>query len=242
MNQEIPEMKAPPENIIQITPLKRMVGILISPLPAFREIISRPDWLIPLMVVLAIYFVATYLTVPFKLSEASPAEPSKMLAHGATNEDLAQAVVLTEKYGSFVGALGAMLGRLAAISTISIIIFFLGKVVSSTKIRFKTVFSICIYSSLIGAVGNLVKLPFMFHWQTGEIQSSPAAILSSTLNPSFFYQFLKALDIFSIWQFVVIAIGITVLYQISFKKATGIILILFLIELFFSITISSGWT
>jgi hypothetical protein len=69
----------------------------------------------------------------------------------------------------------------------------------------------------------------IFVKKTADIHFSLALLLPQEQSETFLYKFLKAFDVFSIWQYAVLAIGFAIIYKFTIKKAGWTMAAMFLI-------------
>ena len=93
-------------------------------------------------------------------------------------------------------------------------------------------FSVYTYASLIGMFGLLLRIPLILSKQTADVHFSLASFMSPDQSKTILYNILKGFEIFSIWQFIVLAIGFAVIYKFSMKKSGWTMAVLFLITVF----------
>src|SRR5512142_1178430 len=63
MTDVSPAVAAPPQEKPSNS-FSRMIGVLFSPGETFQEIARKPDFVVPAVVIVAIVFISTLLTVP----------------------------------------------------------------------------------------------------------------------------------------------------------------------------------
>ncbi|MBB4635820.1 YIP1 family protein [Longimicrobium terrae] len=78
------------------------------------------------------------------------------------------------------------------------------------KATFRQHVSVMAHAGLIGAVGLWARLPVILQKRDMQAGISLAALAPSAEPGSFTYKFLNAWDVFTIWQYVVIAFGVAI--------------------------------
>lgn len=213
----------------QMTTMQRILGVFTAPTKTFENIDKKPDWVVPLVILLLITMLFTYFTMPYILDEKMAEQQEKLAERGLTPAQIENAMEMGQKFGVVFGFVGAAIGVVVVILISTLILKFIGNVVLSGKAAFKNLFSVYTYSSLIGALGMLIKLPLVFQKETHDVHFSLALFLSDEQSKTFLYNFLKMFELFAIWQYVLVAIGFAVVYQFSLKKAGWSVAIVFLI-------------
>ena len=94
---------------------------------------------------------------------------------------------------------------------------------------YKQTFSAYAHASLIGIVGAVVATSMIF--LKGNVKSSTAvtAFLPFLEEDSFVYRFCQGLDLFIIWQLVVLSIGVGIISRMSTRKAATAIFSVYLV-------------
>jgi len=64
-----------------------------------------------------------------------------------------------------------------------------------------------------------------------KVQTSLALFLPVDLSDKFYYNFLAGFDIFNLWQVLLISVGISVIYNFTFKKSFTTVFILWLLAI-----------
>ena len=94
---------------------------------------------------------------------------------------------------------------------------------------FKNVLSIYSYSSLIGVISYMVKLPLILSKNSLEVYTSPALFLPGSAKETTLFKIAALLDVFTIWQIIVISIGMGVIYKVGFQKSLSVVGTMFVI-------------
>jgi hypothetical protein len=86
------------------------------------------------------------------------------------------------------------------------------------------------YGSLIGVIKSLVITPLMVSKQTVMVQTGLGLLMSDELLHTFFGRFVSMLELFTVWQAAVTAIGLSIVAGVSMGKAfTGIFALLLIV-------------
>lgn len=216
--------------------LQKVVGIFLSPRQTFEAIDQRPDWVVPLVIILLITLLFTIATAPVTIPEQMEKQRARMEERGMSDEQIQTAIAAGEKFGKIIGPIGAVIGTTVILLIFTLILWFVGNIVLGGQTSFVKMFSVYNYSSLIGMVGMLLSLPIVLSKKTANVHFSLASFLPEDQSKTLPYQILKQFGVFSIWQFVVLAIGFAVIYKFSIKKSAWIMAVLFLIAAALGVT------
>jgi hypothetical protein len=190
----------------------RIAGIFWSPVKAFQDIVRKPTFMVPLLVLILFQLVVT--AVIYK-PVIIPSQIAKMSEN--PNMNPAQLAAVEKSMSGPFGWCIAFGGMLVALPLILVLwaalFYFVFSLLLSGRADFRSVFAVTTYASLIGIVSALVRVPLMFARQDLEVTLSPAALLDRPVPPTFLYSFLQGLDVFSIWSWLVVGFGLSILYR-----------------------------
>ena len=179
------------------------------PKEQFVKITSNPIMATPLIVVTVIYIMASMVKALFIRAE-------DLMLPGMTAQE-ADMVAATAK------AFTAMSGFISPVFTILLttIIYFIILKIARKNTTFKQLFSMNTYIFVVQAVGLLINSLLMM-----VIDSSSGSAITSLALFNRDWSMLHALELFTIWKFVLTAIGFHLVGQLS--KSTSIILVIVL--------------
>jgi hypothetical protein len=218
---------------------EQIIGVFLSPTKTFQAIDEKPNYLVPLILVILISIVIAYAIMPSIMPAQMEKQREKLVERGMNDEEIDQALATGEKFGSIFGIVGAGVSPIIMLLIAAGLLMFVCSVILGGITSFVKVFSIMTYSWLISLVGSLVKIPLIVKQKTPDIHFSPATFWPEDTAKNFLYHFLKSFDIFSIWQYIVLAIGVAVIYKFSNQKAGIAVGFLFLIFALFGAAMSS---
>jgi hypothetical protein len=109
------------------------------------------------------------------------------------------------------------------------VLFFIFNVLLGGDSSFRRVFSVYCYASLVAMLGMIVRFPLIMTKGDMNVQTSLALLLSPNAKDSFLYSVLSSFDVFSIWQVILVSMGLGVIYKYSTKKAFTAVVILWII-------------
>jgi len=207
----------------------RLAGIFTAPSLVFEELKRRPTWLAAL---LAVTLVTAALNVAVLWSNTGETVMRQQLQEA------------TEKSGREVPpeAVDTQIAVLRYLGPASIVVIFpvmtlalsglvylIFSVVLGGEGTFKQAFSAYAHTALIGIVGAAVATAMIF--LKGNTKSSTAitAFLPFLEENSFVYRFCQGLDLFIIWQLVVLSIGMGIISRMSTRKAATAIFSVYLV-------------
>jgi len=206
---------------------QRVIGIFVCPKKTFQYLKEKPDWLIPIIIVLIISLVITAVTLPTIIL---PERVAKI----AENPNIPPEQ-LEEIQQRMQSPFTIILGLVALIIFYPLLLLIITGAIYGTctlfegESTFKQVFSVCSYSSLIGVLAQIIKTPIMFVKQSVNVQTSLALLLPGESLESFWYRLLAHFDLFTLWEIGLTIIGLSIVSKFSKGKSAMLILGLWVI-------------
>lgn len=222
---EVPPAGAPPSNE---SGFARLVNVLLSPDEAFASIARRPDWLVPLLLFMAISLVSGYVFA-HHVDFAAPVR-EQMEAQGKLTSDQINAQVKVISAFSKVFAYCSPL--------IAVIVFLVAAAVLMLAYRmmagegdFRQYFSVTLYAwvpQIIQSVIMTVILSLRSELTSaGDLPTlvrSNLAFLVDMHEHQVLFSFLSSLDVFTIWSLVLMIIGFAHVSRFSKQKSAGVMI------------------
>jgi hypothetical protein len=231
MSSEAPTTPIPPAlEAPSGSALSRVWRVFTQPTAVFTELASTPTWVAPLVLILLLstgmqLVIGSRLdlegTIRQSLTERS--STAKM-----TDEQIDRTVELGKKTAGVTRWLTPVM--VPAMFLILAGIYFLGlKAVGSTS-EFKPVFATVLHanvpasvvSSLVMAATVIKRASFTAQELEGMVKSSLGSFLGDSV-PKPLAAMAGVIDIFNIWQWVLLAIGLAIVGKVSRGKAAGIL-------------------
>ena len=192
-----------------------MLGVFTGPARAFEAFNAKPKIIIPLIVMLVLTGLSTAVLAPYQgrsqveMMSKSDRIPPQYL------EQMRQDAENVNALKSFsTGMIPVFLISLVA----ALIAWFLGKVVFAGAAGFKATWGVAILSSLISALGGLLRIPLAMAKDTIQVSYGLAALMPGKDFTSILYTLLYFCDIFVIWGIIVGGIGYATIFGLSRGK------------------------
>ena len=209
--------------------LGKITGIFASPRETFESINQKPTWLVPFVIVLITFLVFQFLTLDIQLQD-------RMAILEARDMPAAQFEAAKSQMEGPMKYMGFIIGpifMLIVLVILSAIFLFTGKTVMGGESKFKNVFSVVVWSGLIGVVGMLIKLLMILPKGTMQGVTTSLAIMLPTpemgQKASFLHRLLSRFDIFTIWQIILWIIAFAVVFKFATKKSATMVISLWVI-------------
>jgi len=183
--------------------------VLASPAEFFVKLKDQPKVLVPYVVFAIICAAFMYGTADLIVEMQMEAmRESGNPAAGQMSADMLRTMTL---------ALGIPSMLLIPLIT-AVVAFFWGNFVFAGKAKFKQVLSVVLYGNLIYALGFLATWPLIIAKGSMTVDYSLAVLVTDQGFQSFAFQALSKIGVFYIWEFIVAAIGFSVIYGVSRNK------------------------
>jgi hypothetical protein len=198
--------------------LSNLIGVFTSPRETFEALREKPSWLIPFLLICVVSFGSFYLTRDILVetqierirnNPAIPDEQQELIIErieGSVGSSVRQLVIIPI-------SIAVMLLIVSAVLT------FGASVMLGGTAKFKQVFSLYTWSSLIGVLAAIIKTPLILATGSMAVATSLAVFMPPDSYTTFLYNFLAKFDVFSIWQVIVVSIGISVVYRFTMRRS-----------------------
>ncbi|MEE8578087.1 MAG: YIP1 family protein, partial [candidate division Zixibacteria bacterium] len=115
-------------------------------------------------------------------------------------------------------SIALVLGLLLAPLCAAALALLVGNFFMGLKAGFKQVLSVMLYANIIYGLGMLVLAPMMVAKGSMVISLSAAVLVASEGIDSIIYVALSKIDLFNIWEIIVVGIGLAAVYNIPRNK------------------------
>lgn len=214
---------------------QRIIGVIFSPNATFASIARRPDWVVPLVLLLLVSLAAGVIMAPH-IDFGAAAREAMEQNKNATPEQIDKAVRISSSIGkvfTYISPVLSLIGLLV-ISGVCLLAFR----IFGGEGDFKQAFSVTCYSSIPTIIKSIVTLIIIV--AKGGVIAAPAlqTLVRSNLgflvdyktNPMAF-ALLSSLDIFSVWFLALMIIGFSYVARVSKVKAAVTIISLWVLVL-----------
>ena len=218
---------------------QRIIGVLFSPDATLASIARKPDWVLPLVVLLVMSLVAGVVIaqhVDFGAAAREAMEQNK----NATPEQIDKGVKIAASMGKVVTYLSPVISAIGLLIIAGVLL--LAFRLFGGEGDFKQAFSVTCYSSMPGVIKSIIMMIIIVA-KGGIIPAQQlATLVRSNLgfladykaNPMAFAM-LSSIDIFSIWFLALMIIGFAYLARVSRVKSAVVIISLWIVVLCFKL-------
>jgi hypothetical protein len=216
-------------------PFQRIIGVLFSPDATFASIARRPDFVVPLVLLLIVSLAAGVIMAPH-VDFGAAARESMEQNKNATPEQIEKAVRISASIGKVFTYISPVLSLIGLLVIAGIVL--LAFRIFGGEGDFKQAFSVTCYASIPTIIKTVVTL-IIIAAKGGMIPAQAlATLVRSNLgflvdykaNPMAF-ALLSSFDIFSFWFLALLIIGFSYVARVSKVKAAVTIISLWIVVL-----------
>lgn len=233
MSSEAPTTPIPPAQEASGGAISRVFRVFTDPAEVFKELAATPTWLPPLVVVLVLS-VVMQLVIGQRLDmegtiRQSIAERSQS-GQEMSDEQVERMVEMGTKSAGIMRWLTPVTVPLLFLVLGGV--YFLGLKATGSATEFKPVFATVLHanvpasllSSAVLALAAMRRASFTAQELEGMVRSSIGAFLPDTV-PKPLVAFANVIDVFNIWQWILLAIGLPIVAKVSRGRVVAILAI-----------------
>ena len=215
--------------------IKFAIMIFIRPQYTMTRVVKNPNWIFPLLLI--ILFNATYSLLIYDIKTIDRINELKNIEIHTPISELRNNTI--PKYFLLVAnSINIFMG----LFLFSFIIHFICNTILQGKARFKSIFAMMTWTSLVSVIELIIKYIIILNKGSTKGVTLSLALISPGLiksdNLSWLYIILSSLSLQVIWQGTLLIFGLSILYRFSKKRALFIIVLLWIIWAIFIYVIS----
>jgi hypothetical protein len=218
------------------TLLSRLTWTIQSPKLLFADIEAGAAWWEPWMWVSVLNMLVAYISVPIQLQLV------RLNPNDVPADQLQQTIEQMEKFG-FLGVISTPVVVLVTGLIIAGISYLVVSVISDTS-SFKKFFTIYLYASIVSSIGLLIGTALTRMKGVESIRSPEDAVASFgpalllTPGHKILYPILSSFDVFYIWFYVLVGMGVAHVFHVSRRTAALSVIPLWLLFVLISLVSS----
>jgi hypothetical protein len=211
-----------------------MLDIYLAPGRAFSRLKEKPNWLIPLVIVLVFNMLFVFVSSHYvDWDKQRQAALERMRERNVPQEQIDKATAGMDKfYSSPAMRYGMPVVSTLFVSLIALLFLAVVYNVSQPLIGgtsdFKRMWAIVCNASLVAVPATIVRGLLVLLKHSSEVTTS-LLVAAPNLKQPFLKGLLTQLDIFDFWKFLLIAIGLKVLFGVKNSKSYTLVFALWLI-------------
>ncbi|MFQ5868578.1 MAG: Yip1 family protein [Candidatus Zixiibacteriota bacterium] len=222
------EMTATPtEETKPIGQLSRIGNLFFDPVRTFRSLDIKPSWLWAFIIVAVVALISSQLLYSLTIKEQL-ARISSLPNISAEQLEVIKGRMMNPT-NRIISIVATPIGVLLMLLVVSGVLYFVFSILLGGNSSFKRVLSVYTYSSLIAIPSAIVTIPLAFAKGTAKISLSPALLLSAEKAETFLGGFLSQFSFFALWQYILVSVGLSLVYKFSKGRSFVTVAILWVI-------------
>jgi Yip1 domain len=223
----------PPESQATISPFGRVAGIFFSPKATFDDIVRKPTWVLPVVLLTVFSFAVCFginQRINWRTYVSQQIEKSPSAANMST-EQKEQRIEGGAKFSPpFTYAIG-LLAPVLSILLVALVLWGAYNLLGGANTTFGTSLGITSHAFLTGLVTSILYLLILYlkPFGTVDLDNPIAANLGSFLpddSAKWLLSLAKSIDIFSFWNLILLAIGFGASNPRKLKGGKGFTIVL----------------
>ncbi len=205
---------------------QKIIGIYTSPTETFTSINEKPTWLIPFIIIVIVAIASQLLVLDIALKDRM----AMLEAQNYSAEQLQAAQAQMNSPLRYIGFVFVPIVILIMWSIYSGVLLFTGNTIMGGQAKFKNLFAMVSWASLIGVLQAIVNTFLVLSKGTSRGVTTSLAVLMPQPGlgdqPTLLYRFLQHFDLFTVWQMVLWIFGTAVIFKFTTKKSATMVLII----------------
>lgn len=214
--------------------LGQVVRMFYEPSAVFRELAARPTWLWPLILVIVLAIGLQLLTAPRVDMEGTIREGLERFgqADKFSSEQIREMAAARGPMQKYGGILATMI----AIPLVMLVLaacYLVGLKAAGSEVGFRSTFSMLMYASAPPSIVNTILIGVVAmgreSFTQGELQRLVRSSLETWLSPDAPKALLAlggVLDLFNVWNWVLLVLGLSIVGRIKRGAAIAIVAVL----------------
>jgi hypothetical protein len=193
----------------------RFFGVITAPRATYESIVAHPKWfgMLALTTVLMILVLGGFLMTKVGQEAWLDAATNNPMS-GPVSDQQYQAMEKMSGYVGYITAVSMLVMMPLVAALVAGILFAVFNAALGGDASFKQIFTVVVHAGPIGVLTQLFTVPLNYMRGTMSSSSNLGVLTQAMLEEgSFPARILGMIDIFVIWQIVVLAIGLAVLYR-----------------------------
>lgn len=217
--------------------MSKILDIFVAPTKVFTSLKQKPEWVLPFIILLVVVALSTIVTLTLTRDAIMAQQEEVMRQRGMSEEQIEQALKVTH------GPVMAIVGGITAAIFMTIVLLLFAFIVNlllpvfGGSGSFKPVFAVMCFSSLVLALGSILKLLLVIVTKSPFVTTSLALLVPNLDKASFLFKVLANVDFFVIWEMILVALGISITNGIKKQSAYVLVFLVWIASVFVGIGI-----
>jgi Yip1 domain len=207
-------MPAPETQAASLSPSGRIVGVFFSPKPTFEDIVRKPSWVLP-VVLLTVFSIGVSFAInqrinwrEFMSQQIEKSPQAAQLSAEQKEQRIEGGAKFSPIFTYCIGALGPIIFALV----VALAMWSAFNLLGGANTNFETSFAVTAHAALTGLVSSLLLVLILYLKPYGTVDlENPVATNVAAILPDDAAKWLvalcKSIDIFTFWTLILLAIG-----------------------------------
>ena len=203
-----------PQEQAAISPFGRIIGVFFSPKPTFEDIVRKPSWLLP-VILLTIFSIAVSFSINQRINWrefiGQQMEKNPQAAQLSAEQKEQRMEAGAKFTAPFTYAIG-LLGPICAVLIVGVVMWGAYNLLGGANTNFLTSLAITSHAFLTGLVSSVLFILILYlkPYGTADLENPVAANVAAFLpedSAKWLVALCKSVDIFTFWTLILLAIG-----------------------------------
>lgn len=217
---------------------KAILCVLISPQVTFKSFVTKPRWVIPVILCVIAAIISEAATSRYRMAEARERILSSRELSAEEIERRVSAIdsqAVSSIKAELVALAFVIFTALHMVKLLGMSLFlWLGLHLFKNAVKFVSILSVASFSFLVQLPEAALKIPLIISKESTRVFLGPAVFLPTEWYGSILFRFVDKLDIFNLWMAGLLILGISNVTDIRRNKVLVTVIYLFVIWLVFS--------
>jgi hypothetical protein len=219
-----------------------LTAIFTNPGEAFKSLSAKPNWIIPVIIILVISLVSGFLMgdITAELTK------ERIIASEKFTEEMKDQMLAGMEaqansplvYVQMV--IGVLVVVLIPVFFVAAIFLLTGNFVLGGQSDYKTMLAVYSWGLMVSVPEAIIKIPMILINKTIHVYTSLALLFDPSESGTALFKFANAIDIFSLWRVALWAIGFGIAYKFSKGKSYTVIGLLYVVYVVLYVVISGA--
>jgi len=219
------------------------LNVLFSPGAAFRKLKEKPGWILPLVIVVLVLLAVTAVGVSkMNYADVKVRAEEMMRNQGMAEEQIQQRLEASDKImnnpvAKYVLPLVVVLVNTAlGMVIVALILMLMVPLLGGAKGNFVLGLAVVAHAAMVRVLAAIVRLVLLLLRGAENTMTSLALAVPNVKG--FLLHFFSRVDIFTIWEIILIALGMKVIYDLKDNRSYYFLFGLWLVYILLASTIS----
>jgi hypothetical protein len=219
-----------------------LTTIFTNPAQAFTSLVAKPNWLIPVIIMLVLSLASGYLIQDITTEMTRERIiASEQIPEQTKDQILANMEAQAGSPLAYVQMVIVILVVvLVPIFFVAAVFLLAGNFIFGGESNYKTMLAVYSWGLMVSVPETIIKIPLMLMNKTIHVYTSLAVLFDTADSQTALFKFANSIDIFSLWRVVLWAIGFGVAYKFSKGKSYTAIGLLYVIYVVLYVVISGA--